>query len=243
MNLNWKSFVSGAIMGSVLFSSITFAAPLVVKLMVNGAEIHSEVPAQIIDGSTMIPARALAEALGAKVTWDKNNQTVIVEDEKYRHLQRKQANIGEQGAADLAGDAQKHFWVISNGGIGDHQDGSFAFKGSDYRWMASDLNTKTKFIEYIELLYTPEQAGAYWNKQIENGGLVEIEGKLAQPNADGGSMMGWGNATAKLIKEGQGIQTFSFSVPLNDKFEVKEMKLRFVEGKGWRIDEPVDTIR
>lgn len=243
MKWNWKSFVSGAVVGSVLFSGITFAAPVIVKLMVNGAEIHAEVPAQVIDGSTMIPARALAEALGAKVTWDTSNQTVIVEDERYRHLQRKKADIGEQEAVGLAEDAQTHFWVISSGGHGDRQEGSFAFKGSDYRWMATDLNTKTKFIEYMELLYTPEQAEAYWNKQIDNGSLVEIEGKLAQPNADGGSMMEWGKATAQLIKDGQGSKIFRFSVPLHDKFEAKEIKLRFVEGKGWRIDEPLNTIR
>jgi integral membrane sensor domain MASE1 len=47
MKINWKSFVSGVVLGSVLFSSISFAAPSVVKLLVNGAEIHTEVSAQI----------------------------------------------------------------------------------------------------------------------------------------------------------------------------------------------------
>lgn len=243
MKMNLKSFVSGLVVGSVLFAGVSFAAPSAVKLVVNGAEIHSEVPAQIIDGSTMIPARALAEALGAKVRWDAANQTVVVENEKYRHLQRKQADISEQDAADLAGDAQRHFWVIARGGDGDHKDGSFAFNGSDYRWMAADLDTKTKYIEYLELLYTPEQAQAYWKKQTENGSIVEIEGKLAQPNADGGSMTGWSEAAAKLIQEDAGMKTFRFSVPLYDQFEEKEITLRYVEGKGWRIDEPVDTIR
>jgi hypothetical protein len=243
VKINGKSFVSGVVLGSVLFSSISFAAPSVVKLLVNGEEIHSEVSAQIIGGRTMIPARALAEALGAKVIWDEANQTVVIENEKYRHLQLLKADISEKDAIGLAGDAQKHFWVIANGGSGDHKEGSFAFKESDYRWMATDLDTKIKFIEYIELLYTPEQAQAYWNRQTDNGGIVEIEGKLAQPNADSGSMMGWDNASAKLMQEGKGIKTFQFSVPLYDNYEVKEIKLRYVEEKGWRIDESVDTIR
>ncbi|NHN35426.1 hypothetical protein G9U52_37650 [Paenibacillus sp. S3N08] len=240
MKMNLKSFVSGAVLGSVLFSGVSFAAPAVVKLFVNGAEIHSEVPTQIIDGSTMIPARAMAEALGAKVFWDEDHQTVVIENEKYRHIQRKRADLSEKDAVGLAADAQKHFWLISRGGDGDHKDGSFAFKGNDYRWMATDLDTKAKFIEYLELLYTPEQAQAYWKKQI--GNIVEIEGKLAQPNADGGSMIRWDEAAAKLMKEESGIKTFRVSVPLYDKLEVHDLKLRYVQGKGWRIDEPVDTI-
>jgi hypothetical protein len=80
VKINWKSFVSGVVLGSVLFSSVSFAASKVVKLMINGAEIHSEVTPQIIDGSTLVPARALAEALGAKVRWDEINQTVVVEN-------------------------------------------------------------------------------------------------------------------------------------------------------------------
>jgi hypothetical protein len=239
VNINLKSFACGVVLGSLLLSGVSFAAPAV-KLWVNGAEIHSEVPAQIIDGSTMIPARALAEALGAKVAWDQTSQTVSIENEKYRHLQRKKMDITEQDAIGLATDAQRHFWLIARGGDGDHKEGSFTFKGNDYRWMAADLDTKVKFIEYLELLYTPEQAQVYWEKQI--GNLVEIEGKLAQPNADGGSIIRWDEAAAKLVKEDSGIKTFRFSVPLQDKFENKEIKLRYVQGKGWRIDEPVDTI-
>ncbi len=79
------------------------------------------------------------------------------------------------------------------GGDGQHISESFSVPGKEhpYRWMGSDLDTKDKFISYIEEIYTPEQAEAYWKKQTENGSIVEIEGKLAQPEADGGSMTGW----------------------------------------------------
>ncbi|MGF9714124.1 DL-endopeptidase inhibitor IseA family protein [Paenibacillus naphthalenovorans] len=245
MKIHGKSFVSGVVLGSVLFSGISFAAPKVVKLMVNGNEIHSEVPAQIIDGSTLVPARALSEALGARVIWDEANQTVIVENEAYRKLQRKNEDITERDAVGLAADAQNHFWVISRGGDGQHISESFSVPGKEhpYRWMGSDLDTKDKFISYIEEIYTPEQAEAYWKKQTENGSIVEIEGKLAQPEADGGSMTGWADAKATLIQDGKGTRSFRFQVPLFDEFEEKIIKLRYVEGKGWRIDEPVDTIR
>ncbi|MBP1155450.1 MULTISPECIES: DL-endopeptidase inhibitor IseA family protein [unclassified Paenibacillus] len=245
MKMNGKSFVSGVVLGSVLFSGISLAAPKVVKLMVNGSEIHSEVPAQIIDGSTLIPVRALSEALGAEVIWDEANQTVIVENEKYRQLQRKNLEISDRDAVGLVGDAQKHFWFISRGGEGERIDGSFGVEGKEYpyRWMSSDLDTKDKFIAYVERVYTPEQAAAYWKKQTENGSILEIEGKLAQPEADGGSALEWSNASAKLIQEGKGTKTYRFQVPIFDEFEEREVKLRYVEGKGWRIDEPADTVR
>lgn len=229
-------------MSSALFSGVSFATPGIVKLLVNGEEIHSEVPAQIIDGTTMIPARALAEALGAKVSWDQTTHTVIVENEKYRHIQLKKADMSEGIAEGLAADAQSHFWLITRGGDGDHKDGSFPFRGTDYRWMATDLDTKVKFIEYLELLYTPEQTQIYWEKQIDNGSLVEIDGKLAQPNADGGSMTRWNEASAKLVKKESGIRTYRFSVPLYENLDEHDIQMRYIDAKGWRIDEPVETI-
>jgi hypothetical protein len=44
----------------------------------DGAEIESDVPAQIINGRTMVPLRVLSESIGAKVDWDGNTRTVTV---------------------------------------------------------------------------------------------------------------------------------------------------------------------
>lgn len=59
-------------------SSISGAAG-VIRINVNGQEITPDVPAQIIDGRTMVPARFVAEALLANVTWDEATQTVKVQ--------------------------------------------------------------------------------------------------------------------------------------------------------------------
>jgi len=37
-----------------------------------------DVPAQVIDGSTMVPIRAILESLGYKVQWDEATQTLII---------------------------------------------------------------------------------------------------------------------------------------------------------------------
>ncbi len=48
------------------------AAPALVKVMVNGVELQDEMPPVIINGYTMVPMRAIFEALGAEVVWDPN---------------------------------------------------------------------------------------------------------------------------------------------------------------------------
>jgi hypothetical protein len=45
-----------------------------IKVYVDGKKINFDVPPMIIDGSTMVPLRAIFEAIGAEVTWDPNTQ-------------------------------------------------------------------------------------------------------------------------------------------------------------------------
>lgn len=48
----------------------------IVKVLVNGNPLRSDVPAVIVDGRTLMPVRAVAEALGADVQWDGELSTV-----------------------------------------------------------------------------------------------------------------------------------------------------------------------
>lgn len=68
----------GIVIGALLFSASYVFASEPIKLIVDGVEIYSDVPAQIINGRTMVPARFLAEALGAKVYWDESRNAVII---------------------------------------------------------------------------------------------------------------------------------------------------------------------
>ncbi|MFZ5649969.1 MAG: copper amine oxidase N-terminal domain-containing protein [Bacillota bacterium] len=47
---------------------------------VNGAEQQIDYPAQLISSRTFVPIRFIAETFGAKVSYDENSDTVIVED-------------------------------------------------------------------------------------------------------------------------------------------------------------------
>ncbi len=48
------------------------------KAKLNGREVTLDVPAQIIDGRTMVPVRFIAEAMGCDVSWNDTTKTVII---------------------------------------------------------------------------------------------------------------------------------------------------------------------
>ncbi len=45
---------------------------------VNGSVVALDVPAQLVDGRTMVPVRFISESLGAEVLWDEEQQAVFV---------------------------------------------------------------------------------------------------------------------------------------------------------------------
>lgn len=49
--------------------------------IVNGSSVVLTAPATIINGSTYVPARFVAESLGAEVAWDNNTKSVLVNSE------------------------------------------------------------------------------------------------------------------------------------------------------------------
>lgn len=49
-----------------------------VRVFVDGHEVQGGLPAQIINGTTMVSARAMAEAMGKWVDWDNNQRFVVI---------------------------------------------------------------------------------------------------------------------------------------------------------------------
>jgi nitrate/TMAO reductase-like tetraheme cytochrome c subunit len=62
----------------VLVLAVPAVAGQAVKLFVDGKEMKTDVPAQITDGRTMVPLRAIAESFGKTVDWDGNTKTVTI---------------------------------------------------------------------------------------------------------------------------------------------------------------------
>jgi len=50
-----------------------------IRVILEGKEVEFDVPPQIINGRTMLPVRAIFEALGATVKWDPEPQNITAE--------------------------------------------------------------------------------------------------------------------------------------------------------------------
>jgi hypothetical protein len=73
-----RKFLIGLLCGVIFATAGIALAEQPIKLIVNGTEIQCDVPPQVINGRTMVPARFLAEALGARVEWDETRNAVVV---------------------------------------------------------------------------------------------------------------------------------------------------------------------
>lgn len=74
----WVGVLVGLLVGVLLTTASLGLAAQPIRLVVNGREVKADPPPQMIGGRVFVPIRFVAEALGAKVEWDGNNQVVII---------------------------------------------------------------------------------------------------------------------------------------------------------------------
>jgi len=99
-----KYFISGVIVSGILTSSIAFADLSQIKLTINGNQIQSDVSPQMIDGRVFVPVRLVSENLGAKVDWDAENNSVIINS---RNNVNSNVNINNDISANTQGSSER----------------------------------------------------------------------------------------------------------------------------------------
>jgi len=104
--------VIGVILAVTIFATVAFADNPI-KLFVNGQEIKSDVPPQIINGRTMVPVRWVAEALGAEVEWNEESRNVLINTPQLDLLQR-QVGLLEKAIAPKTPQEAVHVMVHYN---------------------------------------------------------------------------------------------------------------------------------
>ncbi len=72
-----KKVATITVLGVLLSSVPVVQAQQEISVYVNGQKLQFETPPVIIDGTTLVPMRALFEALGAEVSWNDDTQTAI----------------------------------------------------------------------------------------------------------------------------------------------------------------------
>ncbi|WP_068498205.1 DL-endopeptidase inhibitor IseA family protein [Paenibacillus kribbensis] len=139
--------------------------------------------------------------------------------------------LNHESAIPLVLEAQSRYLYAISGGstVGE----SFQRNGKSYRYLSEDIGTKTKLISYLTQAYTKQASEQFVSKFF-----VEINGKLAQLDADGGNLLEFNRATAKMVTMTPVKRSYLLTVPYpaetkkaNEKITVNFEKV----GSYWKI--------
>lgn len=72
-----KKIISLLLCICMLLPAAVFAEEEVITVIVDGTELETPVPPQLVNDRTMLPMRAIFEALGAQVTWMEADQLIF----------------------------------------------------------------------------------------------------------------------------------------------------------------------
>ena len=143
----------------------------------------------------------------------------------------KLTKINHESLMPLLREAQARYWYAMSGGKGGEMN-TFEYKGSDYRYLSEDIGTRAKLLDYLMETYT-KQASEYLIKKF----FIEHEGKMAQLNADGGNILDYDKATAKMLSMTDTKRTYRLTVPYPEQLQGPErIVVKFEKVGGyWRI--------
>jgi iseA protein len=158
--------------------------------------------------------------------------------------QTTSGDLTSSKAIKLALSAREHYWSVMNGHNLKAKNSTctsktFTYKGTDYRYFCSEFNTKAKLVKYENEIFTLNAI----EKGIKKYHFIIYKGKLAQPNADGGSLLEWDKAKAKLVYKKNDVRLYQFTVPYGEKVEYDKRNVTFVKVRGhWQIN-AVDAVK
>jgi len=130
--------------------------------------------------------------------------------------------------------AQKQSYVQRGGDYKEGEYQSFQYKGSFYRYLSKNIDTKKELINYLTKTITPSYAEIY----IKDLGLIEHKGRLAQPEADGGSILQWDKAIVLHERTFGANKEYKVLVPVGETkgLDVFKVQLKYVKQQGWKIN-------
>jgi parallel beta-helix repeat protein len=146
------------------------------SMRVNESIKELEVPAQLIDGRTMVPLRAIAEALGRKVFWDPMGLIVISREDRFFDGE-KDAGALEQ-TADLFNSPlplREAVASVDDGNVPENTlDGSLETRWSgqgDGEWIRFDLGEKRTMGYAAIAFYSGDQRQSFFDLEVSDDGV------------------------------------------------------------------------
>ncbi|MFT4416604.1 DL-endopeptidase inhibitor IseA family protein [Fredinandcohnia humi] len=145
----------------------------------------------------------------------------------------KHINTEDELLIKKISDAYKQVVHVSMGGeIESETLETFTYQDKDYRYLGQDINSQQKLVSFLTSSYTTDAVQTF----IELAEIIENNGRLAQPNADGGSLLHYQKASVLQVRDYGTEKQYDLKVPLGNSlsFEVVHIVIRKTE-EGWRI--------
>nr|WP_244491646.1 IseA DL-endopeptidase inhibitor family protein [Paenibacillus jamilae] len=146
--------------------------------------------------------------------------------------------LNHESAIPLVLEAQSRYQYAISGGKSLGQ--AFQLNGKSYRYLSEDIGTKTKLINYLTQAYTKQASEQFVGKFF-----VEVNGRLAQLNADGGNLLEFSRVTAKMVTMTPVKRSYLLTVPYpaetkqaNEKITVNFEKV----GSYWKVSSAPHVI-
>lgn len=162
--------IFGLIVGLMLSFTIATASPAI-KLIINGEEIKTDTPPQMINGRVMVPARFVAEPLGATVEF-KDNAVMITSKQ-------------ETGGSSMNGNTATGTAIKLFNPLITHNNEQYVTMRPVFEYLASKYNdpnasfyidgtlTINGVSHQLKQALTPEQAPVYSLDDLVKHGLLE----------------------------------------------------------------------
>lgn len=177
----------------------------------------------------MISGLAIALLTGPAMNLD----TAFAKEQKITQSV-KAKELSKKEAVQLASKLAQITSVVQAGGS--YKEGeykTFTHQGKTYRYLSKSLDKKKELLRFLKRALTHTAAEQF----IKSHGIIEYKGKMAQLEADGGSLLKWDKANAEFVKENNKTKYYRLSVPVGDtgEKEVFIVEFQYVEKIGWRI--------
>jgi hypothetical protein len=140
--------------------------------------------------------------------------------------------LNNETSSQLVQNALQAYWHVMGGGQqADVLIVPVTIDGKEYRYLGQDIDTQAELSSYLGQYYT----AATVKEIIANAGIVEHDGKLAQPNADGGSLLHLSLPLAEEIDSTDTQMRFEFKFEIGDTTEHVPISIQFTYENGWKL--------
>lgn len=177
MKKRLQGLIAGMIIGATVTGTGVFAYTNYIeaiynniRIVVDGKEVHTDTEPFISEGTTYLPVRTVAEALGKPVYWDGPNYTVYI-GENFGKLEYPSATIKD---VDNIGDS---FYEEGANNLTDNYGNNYSYALKQHQWYNSGtfqtlLNMKYKRFKCT--LYVPKGCTSDYTAKI----LIKTDGKV-----------------------------------------------------------------